>query len=190
MDWLHNFNDDVSKEIKILYENFLLDIDTIVMGRKTYDVINELTNGYWPYPKNLKTYVITNRLEKNQDNVEFIQSDFLKAAKYIDSKAKKNVSICGGANIIKQYLENNAIDEMIIFIIPIILGDGIPLFLNSSVELQFDLKKVAKHQQLVELRYTKKRKWIKIIKWVLKSFHLTKDIHLIIFYFQLIHHIF
>ena len=65
IDWLNSEKlDDVN------YDQFFNEIDVVLTGYRTYDVINKISEK-WPY-ENKITYVITNRNIKDKDNIKFV----------------------------------------------------------------------------------------------------------------------
>ena len=112
------------------YTAFYKSVDTVIMGKTTYEQI--LTFGSYPY-KNKKSFVFSKTIRNNDENVEFV-SDI---AKFVDDDspgAAKNIWLVGGTQIIASFLKQEAIDEIIITVIPILLGKGIPLFKNIGKE--------------------------------------------------------
>jgi dihydrofolate reductase len=118
------------------YLKFYNSIDTVLMGRRTYDKALEFNK--YPF-KNKKSYIFSkNRLAKTKDrDVEFI-SDIIEFVKHILKMKGKDIWLVGGSDIISIFLNANLIDEVILSIHPIILGKGIPLFKN--IHRQLDLK--------------------------------------------------
>ena len=131
------------------YNAFYKSVDTIIMGKTTYAQV--LTFGSYPY-KNKKSFVFSRTNRDNDDNVEFV-SDI---AKFVDDDfpgAGKNIWLVGGSQIIASFLKQRAIDEIIITVIPVLLGKGIPLFMNLKKETKLELIKTEKFGQLVDLHY-------------------------------------
>lgn len=149
MDWLQKI-----KVENTTYYDFIKEIDVVVMGKTTYDVVNKLTNNNWPY-SNFLTYVFTNKNMNDTENIKFVNGDFLTISNSIKLNSSKNVWICGGKEIVNQYMKHNLIDEFRISIIPTILGEGIKLFDNNDL-LELKLVNVKKMGQAVELTYIKK----------------------------------
>jgi dihydrofolate reductase len=134
------------------YAAFLETVDTIIIGRKTYDwVVNQV--GRFP-EDNLETYVIsrTNRLDSG--NIKFYSGDLEQLLASLKQKAGKNIFIDGGAEIVNELLRKSLIDEVIISVIPVILGDGIRLFQNGIPEKELKLISSKQFEKgLVQLHY-------------------------------------
>jgi len=132
------------------YDEFYKTIDMVVMGKKTYDQV--LTFGTYPY-KDKKSYVFTRHSDQLKDeNVEFV-SNIDKFVKESVSNSGNNIWLIGGAEIISAFLNHGFVDEIILSVIPIVLGKGIHLFTNIHHETKFELIKTTNYGKFVELHY-------------------------------------
>ncbi len=131
------------------YDVFYKSVDTVIMGKTTYDQV--LTFGEYPY-KDKKSFVFTSTNQNKDENAEFV-SDVEKFVKDGFPGAGKNIWLVGGAQIIASFLKQEAIDEIIISLIPVLLGKGIPLFKNIENETKLEFVKTEKYGQLVDLHY-------------------------------------
>jgi len=131
------------------YDAFYKSIDAVIMGKTTYDQV--LTFGEYPY-KDKKSFVFTTTNQKKNENVEFV-SDVNKFVKDGFNGMGKNIWLVGGAQIITSFLKQKAVDEIIVTIIPVILGKGLSLFKNTGNEIKLELIKTKKYAQLVDLHY-------------------------------------
>lgn len=150
IDWLLHFDDESTTN---RYTMFLNTIDTIVMGYSTYrQVIEELSVDNWPY-KNVKVIVLTHRKLENPYGVTFYQGDINALINELKKQTKKNIWLVGGSKIIDQCIQRDLIDRYIITLIPIILGDGIPLFINSNKSLKLKQMGITILNKCVECEY-------------------------------------
>jgi dihydrofolate reductase len=131
------------------YDAFYKSIDTVIMGKTTYDQV--LTFGEYPY-KDKKSFVFTRTSKENNDNVEFV-SDIEKFVKDGFPGAGKNIWLVGGSKTIASFRKVGVVDEIIITVIPVLLGKGIPLFQNIENETKLEFVKTEKYDQLVDLHY-------------------------------------
>ncbi len=131
------------------YGAFYKSVDTVIMGKTTYDQV--LTFGEYPY-KDKKSFVFTRTNQNKDENAEFV-SDVEKFVKDGFPNAGENIWLVGGAQIISSFLKQRVVDEIIISVIPILLGKGIPLFKNIENETKLELIKTEKYSQLVDLHY-------------------------------------
>ncbi len=131
------------------YDAFYNSIDTVIMGKTTYDQV--LTFGEYPY-KDKKSFVFTSSAQNKDENIEFV-SDVEKFVKDGFPGAGKNIWLVGGAQIIASFLNQKAVNEIIISVIPVLLGKGMPLFKDIEDEIKLEFVKTVKYDQLVELYY-------------------------------------
>ncbi len=132
------------------YDEFYKSVDTVIMGKKTYDQV--LTFGAYPY-KDKKSYVLTRHgTQSNDEHIQFV-NNVEKLVKNLLTGTGSNIWLIGGAEIITTFMNSGFIDEIIISIIPAVLGDGIPLFTNIQKETQLQLLNTIKYDALIELHY-------------------------------------
>lgn len=133
------------------YSEFLASVDTVIMGRKTYDQV--LTFGEYPY-KAKKSYIFTkNPALQADNNIEFINTDVKQFVENLRVVNGKNIWLVGGSLLIHDFMRNNLVDELIVSIHPIILGAGIPLFTHQTTTLM-QLKRCQSYSSgLVQLAY-------------------------------------
>ncbi|GEK29869.1 MAG: dihydrofolate reductase family protein [Kurthia sp.] len=110
------------------YEQFYDSVDTVIMGRTTYDQITtELSLDMYPY-EDATSYIMTSREADKRENCHFVAGSIIELVKKLKAEAGSNIWIIGGNGVIQALVEANLIDEYQITLIPIILGKGIPLF--------------------------------------------------------------
>jgi dihydrofolate reductase len=133
------------------YADFMNTIDTIIVGRKTYDKI--LSIGF-EYPSDKEVYVITHNGKTDDRKIKYYSGSLKELISSLKNRPAKNIFCDGGSEIINELLVNNLIDEFIISIIPIILGDGISLFKNKRPEMNVKLVNCQKFDTgLIQLHY-------------------------------------
>ncbi len=119
------------------YSEFYHSIDTVIMGRKTYD--QALKFGEYPYADK-KGFVFSRSVERqNSHDIEFISGNVPGFIKNLKRQPGKGIWLVGGSEIITLLLNADLIDECILYVHPIILGEGTPLFqhISSSKRLSF-----------------------------------------------------
>lgn len=134
------------------YTEFYESIDTVLMGRKTYDKIAEFDQ--YPYLAK-KSYVFSKSFNPNKyDSVTFVSENLVKFTQQLRLSEGKDIWLVGGSEIIKLFVKSKMIDEIIVSIHPLILGDGIPLFLNNDEQINLKLKNCINFSTgLVQLHY-------------------------------------
>lgn len=140
VDWLM-WSDEAGEIMK----DFWSKIDTIVMGRKTWDVAVQSS----PKPKkkkaknpygNMKTYVFSRTLGpgKQEDGVVILNDDPGEFVRELKAQDGKQICIMGGGELARPLFEAGMIDEIGFNIHPVLLGSGIPLFhpMNRQIDLE------------------------------------------------------
>lgn len=137
------------------YSSFIADVDTVILGRKTYDKV--LSFGI-PFPHaDKECYVITRKERPNEGSITFYHGDLSTLMRDLKSRDGKNIFVDGGAEVVNEMIKQGLIDEYIISIIPVLIGDGIRLFNNGRPE-QFLQCVSAKHfpSGLVQMHFRSK----------------------------------
>jgi dihydrofolate reductase len=108
---------------------FFKSIDTILWGRKTYDVALGFTRGRGVgYGARVKNWVFSRRPPKSPSpDVEFAREPIEAFARRLRAAPGRDVWIMGGAGLIASFLDAGEIDEFIVHVIPTFIGEGIPL---------------------------------------------------------------
>lgn len=150
-DWIVGDGDNsLNSEKKLDFNEFLREVDTVVMGKKCYD--QNFHNDY----KNKKVYVATYKELEDYENVHFINGDICKVIEEERKKEGKNIFLFGGGKLVDNFIKANIIDEYIIGIIPTILGKGRPLFLGNNPKIDLHLDEYILDNGIVILRYSKR----------------------------------
>jgi dihydrofolate reductase len=132
VDWLC-WTDDVNAIMTAFWKT----IDTVVMGRKTYEVA--LRSGMSSYP-GVKNYVFSRTLKESPDQqVEIISEDAVLFVRNLKQQEGKGICVMGGGELAKPLFEAGLIDEMGLNIHPVLLGTGVPLFLGLAQQIDLEL---------------------------------------------------
>jgi len=139
------------------YSEFTETIDTIILGRKTYDwVLKEIgTSHYDNGDRNV--YVISRTERTAIGKTTFYTGDLTALVQKLKAENGKNIYCDGGAEIINELLKKDLVDEMIISIIPILLGDGTRLFQDGRPEQELEFVKAKTFETgLTQVHYKRK----------------------------------
>jgi dihydrofolate reductase len=136
-DWLM-WSNEVSEIMADYWKRF----DTIVMGRKTYEVAMRMGVGGGAYP-GMKNYVFSRTLkqspkEKAKD-LEIISEDAAEFVRRLKAQEGKDICVMGGGLLAKSLFEADLIDEIGFNIHPVLLGSGIPVFHEMDHQIDLDL---------------------------------------------------
>lgn len=138
------------------YAKFTETIDTLIVGRKTYDyVLKNVGSSYYDNGQR-DVYVITRTERPNVGRTTFYTGDLTELVKKLKSENGKNIYCDGGAEVINELLNHNLIDEFIISVIPVLLGNGTRLFKDARPEETLKLITAKTYETgLVQLHYKK-----------------------------------
>ncbi|MCB8995116.1 MAG: dihydrofolate reductase [Bacteroidales bacterium] len=136
------------------YQAFIDSVDTVIIGRKTYEKVISL--GVEVPHADKECYVISRSLKSAKGKAKIFSGDLSELVHNLKKKKGENIFVDGGAEIANELLRLNLIDELIISIIPVLLGDGIMLFSPGRPQTSLKLIDV-KHfdKGLVQLHYRK-----------------------------------
>ena len=120
------------------FDAFLAGVGAILMGCGTYDAVRRF--GDWPYPGK-PTVVLTTRPLDDPPlaGVEARSGDVAAVAAELEARGYRRVWIEGGGQVVRSMIAIGRIDVLEMAVIPIILGDGIPLFPQGTGELKLRL---------------------------------------------------
>ncbi|WP_372653499.1 dihydrofolate reductase family protein [Draconibacterium sp.] len=135
IDWLYSVPNPEGKDLG--YLPFMKTIDALLMGRKTFEKVLSFDIP-WPYEK--PVFVASQTLSALPENlmgkVEIVKGTVAEMLNTIHKKGYHKLYIDGG-NLIQSFLGEDRIDEMIISTLPLLLGDGFPLFGTLPQMLEF-----------------------------------------------------
>ena len=135
-----------------IYSEFIGTIDSVILGRKTYDWV--MKNGKEFPHSNKDTYVITKTPRQKTDNIKFYSGNLKELVLKLKQAEGKNIFIDGGAEIVNELLKEKLIDRFYISIVPVLLGGGIRLFNGSFPEQNLKLKSSMQFETgLIQLYY-------------------------------------
>ena len=122
------------------------------MGRHTYEQV--LGFGEWPYSEK-QAYVFTRSAPSGEHpHVEFISSDAGTFVEELRRRSTRDIWLVGGAALVSTFRKLGLIDEYVLSIHPVLLGDGIPLFKRPQPREGLRLQEVHSFESgLVQLRY-------------------------------------
>ncbi len=135
VDWLM-WSDEAGAVMKDYWQK----IDTILMGRKTYEVAVGGVEGKSkanPYG-GIKTYIFSRTL-KEAEGAEIISENAVEFVRDLKNQDGKEICLMGGGDFAKTLFEAGLIDEIGFNIHPVLLGQGIPLFLEMSRQIDLEL---------------------------------------------------
>ena len=148
MDWIK-----LDNEMFDLVNEFTIKADTALYGRVTY----EMMEAYWPtaadkpnatkhdidhsnwYNKSEKVVLSKTMKDVKRDKTTFISNNAATEIERIKNQSDKNIMVFGSPSIVHLLMQHNLIDEYWLFINPVILGEGIPMFEGLSNKTSLEL---------------------------------------------------
>ena len=137
VDWLM-----ASKEAAAVMTDYWKTIDTILMGRRTYEVALRMGGGANLYG-GMKTYVFSRTMKpsaaKKVKGLEIISEDAAEFVQKLKNQEGKGICVMGGGLLAKSLFEADLVDEIGFNIHPVLLGSGIPVFYEMNHQIDLEL---------------------------------------------------
>lgn len=119
------------------YAEFYATIDITLMGRKTYEQV--LTFGEFPYPDK-ENYVFTHHPDTTtSEHVTFVAKDAVGFIRELKAQEGGDIWLIGGGGLIQTCMQDHLVDELRLFVHPLLLGEGLPLLPPPSESVSLDL---------------------------------------------------
>jgi dihydrofolate reductase len=135
VDWLM-WSDEAGE----IMQDYWKRIDTVVMGRKTYEAGLKLTKGKGDPYSGMKSYVFSRTLKPGAaGGTEVIASDAVAFVRKLKRGSGKDICVMGGGELACSLLEGDVIDEIGFNIQPVMLGEGVPLFHEMKRQIDLEL---------------------------------------------------
>lgn len=136
------------------FNNFYDSIDALIMGRNSYDVICKL--GKWPY-EGKKAVIVTRtgEIKVSTPDTTVFKGNLPELGKKLEKQGCKRVWLVGGGELVSSFLKEDLVDEVVVSLHPVLLGQGIRLFPGGFPLTMLDLKAAESFESgLVQLTYT------------------------------------
>lgn len=148
LEWLYNVEGEGDNGFSEFYET----VDTVLLGKRTYDWVMKQDIEEFPY-KNKECYVFTRSSIEDTEDVKFVNNNVTEFVDKLKSQDGKNIWIVGGGELLHSFIQEKLVDELIITVAPSLLGKGVPLFREGDYQLDLSLKRMRSFNQFVELHY-------------------------------------
>ena len=137
---------------------FFKTVDVAIMGRKTLDDGLKMTGGKFDN-YGIKCYVMSGSLPPGErDGYEVTRQSPQALVTELRESAGKDIWLMGGGELALEFFRADLVDEIYLGVVPVLLGDGIPLFLRGHPQRDFKLLESRSYSRgLVTLRYSRKR---------------------------------
>lgn len=136
---------------------FFASIDTAIMGRKTLDDALKMGGSFGD--SSMKTYVMSrSKPAGERDGVTFTGKSPAALIREIRKRSGKNIWLMGGGELAREFLKADLVDELYLGIVPVVLGEGIPLFPPGFPQRDFALVENKTYSKgLIGLKYKRRR---------------------------------
>ena len=128
---------EATGEDKAFFDETLPRLGAVVSGRYTYEA-----SGHWgdQNPFGVPLFVVTHRPEEEPEGQGFTFVNGVReaVARAVEAAGEKDVSVMGGADVIRQALEAGLVDELVIITAPVVLGGGKRLFEGFTTSLDLE----------------------------------------------------
>jgi dihydrofolate reductase len=124
---------DPEIDFNALFQQF----DTLLMGRKTYEGALKMGGASWP---GMKTIVFSGTLRKqDHPNVTIVADEWRETVAALRAERGKDIWLFGGGQLFRSFLAADLVDSVEVAIIPVLLGNGIPLLPAASSQVKLEL---------------------------------------------------
>jgi dihydrofolate reductase len=134
------------------FAEFFGSVDTLVVGRATWETVRAFDD--WPYAGK-RVVVLTHRSAAGRHGERFLAGEPATLLARLAGEGAHRVYVDGGA-VVSQFLQAGLVDDLTVSIIPVLLGDGIPLFQGQGRQPERSLRLAGSRafaSGLVQLRY-------------------------------------
>ncbi|MFV0558977.1 MAG: dihydrofolate reductase family protein [Enterococcus sp.] len=138
------------------YDTFITTVDTVVMGRKTFEEAQKLMPDQVLYPD--KTVIVFSRTPHQAVAHEsWCQEEVVSYLTNLKKQKGADIWFVGGGNLLKPVLEADLIDEWYVQVAPVLLGRGKSLFEPGDYNQRLEMLAVVQMGELTELHLAKKK---------------------------------
>ena len=125
VEWLPTADQDYG------YADFLASADATLLGRGTYEQI--LDSGAWPYGK-LTNYVFSRQApaQTPHASVQFVSDEAVDFVRELRQQPGRTIWLIGGSTLASPLLTAGLVDELMLLVVPRVLGSGIPLWRHQA----------------------------------------------------------
>lgn len=131
-DWIVT---DPEVDFRALFAQF----DTVLMGRKTYEVVRQQGGG--PEMPGVRSYVFSRTLRQGDCPGVTVSGDPAATVAALKSEPGKDIWLFGGASLFGSLLDLGLVDSVEVGVIPVLLGDGVPLLPHPARSAKLRLTK-------------------------------------------------
>jgi dihydrofolate reductase len=138
--------------------DFFATIDTAIMGRKTFDAALQMSGGSLG-SSTMATYVFSNSKPPGErDGLVFVNESPATFIHQLRKRPGKDIWLMGGGELARTFLNADLVDRLYLGVVPVLLGEGIPLFPSGFPQRDFTLIENKTYSRgLISLTYKRSR---------------------------------
>ncbi len=132
---------------------FFQSIDTKLLGRKTYETSRRLGARF---DSGDRTIVFSRHAPPADvpPGVEFVSDAIAPFVRGLQAQPGKDIWLMGGGELIASFLDEDAIDKFVVSVVPVFIGDGVPLIARRHRHVRLELERTERFADgLVQLHY-------------------------------------
>lgn len=139
---------DLAKEISEIHQAS----EILLAGSNTYNAIFEQCGGNWPY-KN--TYIVSHYDSSSlaTENLQYLFDEPIEKICEMKRAATGDITVIGGGNLITSLLNNGLLDELHLYIVPVLIGEGIR-FLGKTFDVNVKSSKTEEYKETTKICYS------------------------------------
>jgi dihydrofolate reductase len=135
MDWLH-----MSKDVEDIMRKTWAATDTVLVGRKTWEFAKAMGGGGEVPDLKVKSYLFSRTLKSiAETDIELVTTDAAQFVRALKARPGKDIIVMSGGNFATSLLQEGLIDEIGMNIHPVLLGGGVPAFLDPGKRVNLEL---------------------------------------------------
>ena len=140
---------------------FFATVDAAIMGRKTFEAALKMGGGSIG-ESSMVNYVMSRTLPSGERNgVHVVKQSPAQLVRRIRAKPGKHIWLMGGGELTRDFLREDLVDELYLGLVPVLIGEGIPLFPAGFPQREFALVENNTYSRgMIELKYRRVRKKI------------------------------
>jgi dihydrofolate reductase len=134
MDWLH-----FSKDVQDIMATYWATVDTMLMGRKTWEVAQAMGGAGGGGMGGITTYVFSRTLTSAGEGVHLVSDNAGEFVRKLKEQPGKGICLMGGGELAQSLIEAGVVDEVGLNVHPILLGSGVPFFRDPGRRVHLEL---------------------------------------------------
>ena len=134
IDWLH-----FSRDVQEFMTTYWASIDTMLMGRKTYEFAVGQGGGGGGGMKGITTYIFSRTLDRVGRGAHLVRDDAGEFVRQLKEQPGKGICVMGGGELAQSLLAAGVIDEIGLNVHPVLLGSGVPFFRDPGRRISLEL---------------------------------------------------